>query len=96
MIEDSVRFLVSKSLVVQSAPTVAKLFPSGQKDMSNTSLSWVMTSFDKVWLSMSHKEQVVSIEEQQIILGSVGFQSKEVRGEASSVYYLLIREQSSL
>jgi hypothetical protein len=42
---------------------------------------------------MSQSEQVVSIDEQQIIQGSVGFQSKDVRGEASSVYYLLISEQ---
>lgn len=77
---------------MQSAPTVAKLFPSGQNEMSKTSLSWVIINFDKVWLSMSQREHVVSIEEQQIILGSVGFQSKEVRGDASSVYYLFIRE----
>ena len=41
---------------------------------------------------MSQSEQVVSIDEQHIIHGSVGFQSNEVSGEANSVYYLFINE----
>lgn len=45
---------------------------------------------------MSQSEHVVSIDEQQIIHGSVGFQSNEVKGEASSVCYLLIREHKCL
>ena len=92
MILLSVRFLVSKNLAVLSAPTVTKVLPSGQKDTSKTSLSCVMTSLDKDSLCISHKEQVVSIEEQHIILGSCGFQAKLVNGEASSLYCLFIRE----
>ena len=88
----SVKFLVSKSLAVQSAPTVAKLLPSGPNEISNTSLSWVITNLDKLYYSISHKEQVVSILEQHIIFLLTLFQSKLVIGEASSFYYLLIRE----
>ena len=88
----SVKFLVSKSLAVQSAPTVAKLLPSGPNEISNTSLSWVITNLDKVYYSISHKEQVVSILEQHIIFLLTLFQSKLVIGEASSFYYLLIKE----
>lgn len=51
-----------------------------------------MINFDKVWLSISQREQVVSIDEQQIIRGSVGFQSNDVSGEANSVCYLFIKE----
>ena len=77
---------------MQSAPTVAKLFPSGPKEMSKTSLSWVITNLDKLSYSISQREQVVSILEQHIIFLFTLFQSKLVIGDANSFYYLLIRE----
>ena len=84
---DSVKFQVSNNHVVQSFPTVTKLFPSEQKEISKTSMSLVMTNFDSCYVSMSQIEHVVSIEQQHIILGSRGFQSKLVNGADKSFYY---------
>ena len=43
-----------------------------------------MTNFYNFYSCISHKEHVVSIDEQHIILESFGFQSKLVIGDANS------------
>lgn len=64
-----VKSQMSNNHAVQSAPTVPNTLPSGENDISKTSLSCVITCLLSFSSTTSQIVHVVSIDEQHIILG---------------------------
>lgn len=79
-------YLISKCLTLQSAPTVAKNWGSGEKLTSKTSLSWAISVLMSCSLLMSQIEQVVSMLHVMMVSILLELQSKDVKGAVSSFF----------
>ena len=86
MISDLLKSLESNFLTDPSAPTVANTFASGEKLMSNTSLSCAINCLIMFPVEMSQIEHVVSTLHVQMMFRYWVFQSNEVRGALDSFW----------